>query len=457
MVDAVLPKSKEAKLTKASAEDLENSQFLEEALRDNKREGLVLAVKARSIALVCIGIFLVFLVGRWSVLYYEVLIGCMLLNGLAQLKFGRVGRSRIELLLLALDLALMTVILVVPNPFDEAYWSAALQYHYDGFLYFYIILAGATLAYTWKTMFAVAWYTILFWMLGYFWAIYQAPFNPVISEQITEILKDYPDVLEQLHPDSIPLHARIQELFVFVIVAGILALNSWRSNNLLMRQAGAARERANLARYFAPSMVEHLAGRDKPLGEVRSQSVVVMFVDIVGFTKMAEMASAEDTVKLLREFHARMEKAVFDNQGTLDKFLGDGLMITFGTPVPGDEDAANAINCSLQMQKSMDSWNVERQRRGEKAVRVSIGVHCGDAVLGDIGSERRLEFAVLGDVVNVCARLESMTRQIGVPVIVSNAVVQAAGGEAFAKQAGFNHHGPVDVRGRDESVDIWTF
>ncbi|MBO6824893.1 MAG: adenylate/guanylate cyclase domain-containing protein, partial [Sneathiella sp.] len=400
MVDAVLTGSKKESVKEPSFDELENSQFLEDALKDNKREGLVLAVKARSVALVCVGIFVIFMVGDWSVLYYEALIACFLLNGLAQLKFGRVGRSRVELLLLALDLALMTVILVVPNPFDDEVWTAALQYRYDGFVHFYIILAGATLAYTWKTMFAVTWYTVLFWMLGYFWAIYQQPFDPVISETIAEALKDHPDVLEQLHPDSIPLHARLQELFVFAIVAGILALNSWRSNNLLMRQAAAARERANLARYFAPSMVEHLAGRDKPLGEVRSQSVVVMFVDIVGFTKMAEMENAEKTVMLLREFHALMEKAVFDNNGTLDKFLGDGLMITFGTPLPGEDDAANAIKCALQMTQSLETWNMKRQSHGEEPIKVGIGVHCGDAVLGDIGSERRLEFAVLGDVVN---------------------------------------------------------
>ncbi len=89
-------------------------------------------------------------------------------------------------------------------------------------------------------------------------------------------------------------------------------------------------------------------------------------------------------------------------------------------------------------------------------VKASIGVHAGEVVLGDIGSERRLEFAVLGDAVNVCSRLEALTRELSVSAIVSSAVVEQAGGAEFAKEKGFAHHGPVDLRGRNEAVDIWT-
>ncbi|MBE7636656.1 adenylate/guanylate cyclase domain-containing protein [Sneathiella sp. P13V-1] len=456
MVDAVLPKVSERSDKEASPDELASNQFLEEALKENKREGLVLAVKARTIALSVVGVFLFFMVGDWSFLYYEALIGAFMLNGYAQLKLGRVGRSRIELLLLALDLALMTVTLVVPNPFSHQDWTVALQYRISNFSYFYILLAGAALAYSWKTMFAVTWYTALLWAIAYYWAIQQPGFDTYISEQISELLGHKPEILELLHPDSNLLHMRFEEILIFAIVAGILALNSWRSNRLLMRQAEAARERANLARYFAPSMVEHLAGRDHPLRDVRSQSVVVMFVDIVGFTKMAETASPNETVMLLREFHNLMEKAVFDNNGTLDKFLGDGLMVTFGTPIPSKDDAKNAINCVLQMQTDVKSWNEKRKSHGLPEVKASIGVHAGEVVLGDIGSERRLEFAVLGDAVNVCSRLEALTRELAVKAVVSSAVVEQAGGSDFAVEKGFAHHGPVELRGRNEAVDIWT-
>ena len=105
--------------------DLENNKFLHEALNQNKHEGLLLAVKARTICLVIIGLFLIYLSPDWYVLYYEILIVAFMLIGWAQVKIGRVERSRAELFLIFLDLALMTAVLVVPNPWDPRPWSAA--------------------------------------------------------------------------------------------------------------------------------------------------------------------------------------------------------------------------------------------------------------------------------------------------------------------------------------------
>ncbi len=436
-------------------ENLIDNKYLKDALIRNKREGLEMAVKARFFALIVVALLAIFLVQDWSVLYYLFLIALFMLNGWAQLKIGRVGRSRKELLLLFVDITLMGITVGVPNPFQDELWSFAMQYKYANFPYFYIVLAGATLIYSWRTMFAVAWYTLFIWVGVYVWAFFEAPILPEISAQMGLLLADYPHIWEMVDPNSVNLHQRVQEIVVFIIITGILGLNSWRSNRLLERQAEAARERANLARYFAPSLVEHLAERDDPLGEVRSQSVVVMFVDIVGFTKMAEHDEPGRVVQFLREFHGRMETAVFDHKGTLDKFLGDGLMITFGTPTTTPDDAKNALQCAIAMQRTMDEWNAVRSEMGLAQVKLSIGIHCGDVVLGDIGSERRMEFAVLGDVVNVSSRLESLTREIGASIIASQHVVEAAG-ETLAVDAGYQLIGSKEIRGRDEPVTIWA-
>ena len=100
-------------------------------------------------------------------------------------------------------------------------------------------------------------------------------------------------------------------------------------------RSSAARERENLARHFPPSMVDRLADQDHPFANIRSQSVAVLFADIVGFTQMAEQGNPEKVVHLLRQFHAHMEHCVFNNNGTLDKFLGDGVMASFGSPETG--------------------------------------------------------------------------------------------------------------------------
>ena len=190
-----------------------------------------------------------------------------------------------------------------------------------------------------------------------------------------------------------------------MIVAMILALAARRSNALLISHAGIERERTNLARYFSPNVVEELSKNDEPLKQVRTQDVAVLFADIVGFTAYSDGRSPTEVIGTLRRFHERMEREVFRHDGTLDKYLGDGLMATFGTPFTGDCDAGNALRCAQAMIGSMDELNLERKHRGEPPIQLSLGLHYGPVVLGDIGLNR-LEFAVIGTTVNAASRLE---------------------------------------------------
>ncbi len=200
------------------------NKFLEEALQQNKREGLVLAVKARLLSLVVIGIFLIYLVWDFSVIYYEVLILAFAVIGWAQIRFGRVERSRTELFLLFLDLALMTVVLVVPNPLDGRPWSVGMQYKYGNFPYFFVLLASAALAYSWRTLFAVAGYTTILWMGAFYWASRIDPSLPELSAKIQAAIEGYPENYLVLDPNHIFFESRIQEILIFFIVACILAL-----------------------------------------------------------------------------------------------------------------------------------------------------------------------------------------------------------------------------------------
>ena len=430
------------------------------ALKEDKREALRLAVKARWIALAIIAVLIVFLNPRWEVLYYEALLAGFALIGWAQIKIGRVGVSRLELALLFCDLALMTFTLVVPNPFSDFDWPVAMQYRFDDFIYFFVLLASGTMAYSWRTVFAMGVWTSGLWIAAMVWVLVQPGALPEVSTAIREALAGHPELVVFLDPNEVRISSRIQEIVVFLIVAGILALGGQRTNRLLVRQAEMARERANLARYFPPSIVDQLADRDQPLGAVRDQTVTVMFADIVGFTKLAESQTADQVVSTLRGFHARMERAVFDNGGTLDKFLGDGLMATFGTPDPGPHDASNAVRCGHAMLAAIDDWNRERRASGAEPIALSVGLHCGTVVLGDIGSERRLEFAVLGDVVNVASRLEALTRELNVRMALSDSVAAAIrtdpAADAEALLSGLDASGPQSLRGREKPITVWT-
>ena len=271
-------------------------------------------------------------------------------------------------------------------------------------------------------------------------------------------MQGYPDVAELLDPNSFMIPQRIQQVIVFMMVAVTLGISMRRLNQLLMNNAGLERERANLSRYFSPNVVDELSQNDEPLKQVRKADVAVLFIDIVGFTKYAAGRDPYEVIEVLRGFHARMETEVFRHHGTLDKYLGDGLMATFGTPVPTPLDASNALECARAMVGGIDRWNLERRRAGEPEIHVGVGVHYGSVVLGDIGANR-LEFAVIGDAVNVAAKLEALTRDFKARVIVSDAVhlrVAEENPSMSEAMAGFVAYRDQSVRGVEAPMDVWV-
>jgi adenylate cyclase len=436
---------------------LETLAYAEAALANAKREGLLLAVRARWVALAVIGVITPILVPQWEMLYYEVILGLFALIGWAQLQVGEVGRSRRELLLLFCDLALMTFIIVVPNPWRAVDWPVAMQFHLGNFSYFFVLLAGATMAYSWRTMVAFGVWTTGLYAIAVLWAWFQ-PTDPALTERISAAIGGDARLLAIIDPSSLNLPMRVQEIMVLLIVAGTLALASRRSNNLLLSHASLERERTNLARYFSPTVVQELSKNDEPLKRVRTQNVAVLFVDIVGFTAYADGADPEEVIRTLREFHGLMEHQVFQHGGTLDKYLGDGLMATFGTPFSGNSDAWNGLKCAQAMIAAVADFNRERERQGAPPIRAGFGLHYGSVMLGDIGAHR-LEFAVIGSTVNAASRLEALTRQLGCALVASDALiaqVRTEIGEAEAGLAQLVQQPAQSIRGLEQPMGVWT-
>ena len=438
--------------------EAETVQFAHAALANAKRDGLRLAVRTRCFALGVIACILPVVNPNWEVIYYIAVLGLFALIGWAQLKVGRVGVSRVELLLLFCDLALLTLITVVPNPWTTVNWPVAMQFHLGNFIYFFVLLSGATLAYSWRTVIAVGTWTSALWIIAMIWVWFQPDHNPELTARITAAIGSDHRLLDLMSPNSIVFGARVQEIAVIMIAAVTLAIAVRRGNDLLIHHASIERERTNLARYFSPSMVEELSKHDEPLKQVRTQNVAVLFVDIVGFTAFADGRTPEEVVQTLREFHARMEHEVFRNKGTLDKYLGDGLMATFGTPFAGDDDASNALRCAQAMMAAADAWNTQRVAAGEPPIRVSFGLHYGPVVLGDIGLTC-LEFAVIGSTVNAASRLESLTRSLNCALIASDDLVKQAKSEAGGADTNFQPlvaQAPQLIRGLEHPIAIWT-
>jgi adenylate cyclase len=446
----------------ASAENdprdpIADSIYAEAALEAHKREGLTLAVRARWIAMPLIGIFLIWVNPSWDVLYYHFILALICLNGWFISRAGRVGQSRLELLLIFADLFIMTFGMVVPNPFSPHDLPVAMQYRFDNFIYFFVILAAGTLAYSWRTVIAIGSWTAAMWMIALGLAWWFSTPDPELAAAAAGAFAGHWELSEFFDPNNFLFHMRVQEVIVFVLVSVTLGYSARRFNGLLLNNAGLERERANLSRYFSPNVVEQLSQNDEPLKQVRSENVAVMFIDIVGFTRLTAGSDPREVIELLRGFHGRMEREVFRHGGTLDKYLGDGLMATFGTPVSGDADAANALQCARDMCASLTRWNTERRRAGEPELRIGIGLHYGEVVLGDIGANR-LEYAVIGSAVNIASRLESLTRTLNAGIAMSAQMHRQVQAECPGSSVleGLECRPGQQLKGLDAPMDVWV-
>ncbi|MEM8732243.1 MAG: adenylate/guanylate cyclase domain-containing protein [Pseudomonadota bacterium] len=434
----------------------ESNRYTIAAMERHKREGLELAVRSRWIALLVIAVLLPILNFNWNVLWYEFLLLLMAGVGWVQRRVGRVGRSRPEFAMMVLDVALMTFILTFPNPFSDNTWPDATYYSFGNFLYIFVILASGTLAYSWRTLLAIGAWTALLWMLAALGVHWFGQTSPALSEALQGALGDDPGLLGLLDPNLVKWDIRLQEVVVFMIVAAVLAVSIRRLERLVLSNAVLERERTNLSRYFSPRVVEDLSRNDEPLKEIREHDVAVLFVDIAGFTAFAATRPPQEVIDTLRRFHAMMEAQVFAHEGTLDKFLGDGLMATFGTPLPTPGDPLNAIAALKAMQTDVETWNATRAASDLSPISVRFGLHYGPAVLGDIGATQ-LEFAVIGNTVNVASRMEALTRDLSASAVISadmHAAVTAAGGAALLE--GFVQRPGQEIRGLEGQVTVWT-
>jgi len=362
-------------------------------------------------------------------------------------------------LFVALDLALVTFIIIYPNPLMTYPFPLAEQFRFPNFDFLYIVVALMALSYApgvvaWAGLAAIiSWGAALLLVLGQPGIITEFDIPNIEALSVAERLRI------RNGPDFIDIGGRTQEFFIMAVTAGVLAASVWRSKRLVGRQMRAERARTNLSRYFSPGMIDELAGQDEPLGAVREQDVAVLFADIVGFTSLSENQPPEKVIALLRDFHGRMAGEVFGRGGTVDKYIGDAIMATFGTPRTGVRDATSALACARGMLTSVAAWNVERRTRGEPEIKVGIGLHFGPAVMGDIGDEQRLEYAVIGDTVNVAARLEALTRKIDAQLVVSGDTVEAVRRESGSSGTlvGLQEQEAAQVKGRAQKVPVWTF
>jgi adenylate cyclase len=225
-------------------------------------------------------------------------------------------------------------------------------------------------------------------------------------------------------------------------IANFAAVAIERNRNA--REAEFQKEMRNrLSRYHSPAVIDEVMHETTAFdgNKLKKAEVTVLFADIVGFTAYSEKAPPEDVAALMENYFTHAVEAIFSNGGTLDKFIGDCVMAFFGAPMRQADHAFRAVSAAVKIREALEPWNAERAAEGLPAIKLRIAINTGPVVVGDIGSNRRVDYTILGNTVNVAARLEQSVANPGDIVMGDETCRQLAGRIATAPLGEFQLKG----------------
>jgi len=211
------------------------------------------------------------------------------------------------------------------------------------------------------------------------------------------------------------------------------------------------REKRRLSQFFSPEVLREVVRQrdDNSLGSTR-RLVTVLFSDIRGFTTLSERLEPEQVAEMLREYLTEMTEIVFRHGGTVDKYIGDCVMALYNAPFPDPDHAVKAVRTGLEFQEKTLEVSKRWEEKLGVQIRNGVGINTGEAVVGTMGSRQRLEYTAIGDTINLGARLESITKEYGIGIIVSEFTHKLLRGEFMTRELG-----EVTVKGKSQPVKIF--
>ncbi|OGK13618.1 MAG: guanylate cyclase [Candidatus Riflebacteria bacterium GWC2_50_8] len=257
---------------------------------------------------------------------------------------------------------------------------------------------------------------------------------------------------EQQTSVDAPIRVGAEMLSVNLTVQSLLNMDQKRIGSMIIIEdiSKEKRLKSTMSRYMDPAIADRLVASGTEILGGTNVECTVLFSDIRGFTTLTEQLGPQGTVALLNEYFTLMVDCIQQESGMLDKFIGDAIMAAFGIPVPHEDDADRSVRASIAMIEALNKWNRLRISEGRLPVNIGIGLNTDTVVSGNIGSSKRMDFTIIGDGVNLAARLESACKQYGTKILISEFTMRKVKGTYRQREIDL-----VVVKGKTQPVAIY--
>ncbi|MBE9555571.1 MAG: adenylate/guanylate cyclase domain-containing protein [Proteobacteria bacterium] len=331
-------------------------------------------------------------------------------------------------------------------------WSFHIQYEQPPafslkaptLLYVFIFIALRTLRFEVRYVILAGGTAAVGWMILASWAVFADP---------GMVTRDY---VYYLTANAVLIGAEIDKVITILVVTGVLSLALARARRLLVQSVVEAAAARDLSRFFAPGIANRITGAEHQVlpghGEAREASILT--VDIRGFTQLSKTLPPSDLIGVLVEYQSRMIPAIQKHGGSIDKFLGDGILATFGAVLPSETHAADALRALEAVIAAADEWSRDRVDAGATPLVLGAAVVAGDVVFGAVGDESRLEYTVIGDAVNFAAKLEKHNKAIGARATAPGETYDLAVSQGYRPAMEPDRLPSVEIGGAEGTVEV---
>lgn len=268
-----------------------------------------------------------------------------------------------------------------------------------------------------------------------------------------QITRNY---VEYMTSNSVLIGAEFDKIVSILVVTGLITMAVVRARALLIRAVAEGTRAHDLERFFAPEIVEQITAADREIipGRGEQREAAILYVDIRGFSDMAATMPPDSLISLLTDYQAHLIPAITKNNGTAEKFLGDGMMASFGAALPTDHYAADALKAVDGVLANVADWNSQRKAEGQKEIRLGIAVTAGPVVFGAVGGEDRLELAVIGNPVNLAAKLEKHAKVEAVQALCTAEAFDRARAQGYRPPRPHERRDRRPIEGFADPIDL---